>query len=147
MCRAGAADIQANREEFAKRGVSLYVVTSQTAGIDDFKEAVWAGGDVLLDEGEVFKLALGGKKYQNRWLMTLSVIRRITASASLGAKFDDLNEKSAMLGGAILVNKDGVIFAEAETSGFVYPTAATLLSTLDGSNSCEKATPATADTM
>ena len=132
MCRAGAADIHARRNEFLNRGVRVCVVTSQPTGIDEFKEAVWQGGEVLLDEGETFKKALGGQAYKNRWLLRPTVIRRILKVISLfGTNVGDLNEKSSMLGGAMIVNKAGVLFAEAETSGFIYPSAETLLHTLD----------------
>jgi len=130
-----------------QRGVRLSVVVSQDTGIDDFVEAVWKGGEVLIDDGEIFKKALGGETYKNRWLLNPMVIRRIFQVAGLGTRTDDLNEKSNMLGGAMIVSKDGIHFAQAETSSFVYPSADTLLQALDAAKiSCSpRATPSTAE--
>ena len=122
----------------------LAVVTSQSVGIDEFKEAVWPSDDVLLDEDEVFKKALGGQTYKNRWLLNPAVIARIFKVRSFGAQVDDLNDKSTMLGGAMIVTKEGVAYAEAETSSFVYPSASELLAALDSSSSVA-CTPSTSD--
>lgn len=117
-------------------------MTSQTIGIEDFQTAVWHDGEVLVDEGETFKKALGGEEYKNRWLLSPAVIRRIIQATGFGSQMDDLNDKSKMLGGAMLVSKKGVLFAEAETSSFAYPSAKKLLDALDAGVSC---TPSTAD--
>ena len=115
----------------------MSAVTSQPAGIDEFKEAVWQGGEVLLDESETFKKALGGQMYKNHWLLSPAVIRRIfQVQDRFGIQTSDLNKKSNLLGGVMIVNKDGVLFAEAETSGFIYPSADTLLRALDPAASC-----------
>lgn len=119
-------------------------MTSQPTSIDDFMAAVWKDGEVVIDEEEVFKKALGGQVYKNRWLLAPSVIRRIFATAGFGTKTDDLNEKSKMLGGAMIVNKQGVLFAEAETSGFTYPSADTLLAALTKPPEAQ-CTPSTTD--
>jgi len=145
LCRAGAADIHAHRAEFAQRGVRLTVVTSQPAGIEEFKTAVWPTDEILVDEDETFKKALGGEKYKNRWLLSPAVIARIFKVKGFGSQFDDLNDKSTMLGGAMIVNGEGVIFAEAETSGFVYPSAAELLSALDSRAPTLSCTPSTTE--
>ena len=74
---------------------------------------------------------LGGEKYKNRWLLSPDVIRRMFTVTGFGSQMDDLNDKSTMLGGAMIVSKQGVVFAEAETSGFTYPSAAKLLEALE----------------
>ena len=43
---------------------------------------------------------------------------------------DDLNAKSNMLGGVVVMSKEGVVYAEAESSSFAYPTADAVLSAL-----------------
>jgi len=111
--------------------VRLIAVASQSVGVEEFKDAVWPTDEVLLDEDETLKKALGGQKYKNRWLLSPRVIARIFRVLRYGSKVDDLNEKSKTLGGVMIVNQAGIIFAEAETSKFVYPSAKALLRALD----------------
>ena len=124
--------------------MKLAVVTSQLTGVEEFKAAVWPSDDILLDEEETFKKALGGQTYKNRWLLNPAVIARLFKAKGFGSQMDDLNDKSTMLGGAMIATKDGVLFAEAETSGFVYPSASELLAALDASSSVD-CTPSTLD--
>jgi len=95
---------------------------------------VWPTDEVLLDEDETFKKALGGQKYKNRWLLSPQVIARIIRVLRYGSKVDDLNEKSKMLGGVMIVNQAGLVFAEAETPKFLYPSARALLRALDSAS-------------
>jgi len=122
------------------------VVTSQPLGIPEFVSSVWQDGEVFVDEAETFKKALGGQKYKNRWLLSPAVIRRIFASMGFGSFTGDLNEKSTMLGGAMIVGRQGVLFSQTETSGFVYPKADVLLAALDSATDSAACVPETQST-
>lgn len=124
-------------------------MSSQTIGADDFLASAWPDGELLIDEEETLKKALGGQQYKNSWLLKPSVILRIAGVRKFGSAMDDLNDKSNMLGGVIVVGKEGVLYAEAESSSFSYPAADDVLAALRASpsrapTSCE-ATPAQAE--
>lgn len=97
----------------------------------------------------MLKKALGGQVYKNSWLLKPSVLLRIAGAKKFGAQMNDLNDKSNMLGGVIVVGKDGVVYAEAESSSFTYPTAESVLAALPASptslQSCAASTPAQAE--
>jgi len=114
-------------------------------GAEDFISSVWTGGAVLIDEEESFKKALhGGQQYKNSWLLKPSVLLRIMGVKKFGSAMNDLTDKTNMLGGVILMGKDGVLHAETETTRFAYPAAETLLSALKASSGIA-CTPAQAD--
>lgn len=124
------------------------MVAAQDTGAEDFLSAVWPGGELLIDEDESFKKALGGTQYRNSWLLKPSVILRIAGVKRFGTSMDDLNAKSNMLGGVVVMGKDGVVYAEAESTSFAMPKADAILSALRAasSSSSEPAcTPAQAE--
>ena len=82
----------------------MVVVSAQATGAEDFIEAVWQGGELFVDEDEAFKKALGGLPYKNRWLFKPSVLARLGSVVGNGRDFSDLNDKSQMLGGTMVVD-------------------------------------------
>ena len=75
--------------------------------------------------------ALGGRAYKNSWLLKPSVILRIAGTRRFGASMGDLNAKSSMLGGVVVMSSGGeVVYAEAESSSFAMPSADSVLSAL-----------------
>lgn len=126
----------------------LTVVTGTEVGAQDFIDNVWKGGEVLLDEEEVFKRALGGEVYKNRWLLKPSVLRNAKSfSSQNGFNFEDLKgpaaEKTQMLGGTLVISKEGEVLHEfRETKEFHNGDAQDLLNAVTGRTA---ATPSQAE--
>lgn len=94
---------------------------------DDFKSAAWQEDDLYIDEENILKKALGGRMYSNWWLLKPSVIAAIIRARVLGSSTNDINEKTSMLGGTIVVRDSEVIFHHAEDSSFGYADPETIL--------------------
>lgn len=127
MCRGAAKDLADRRNDFAAKGVKLIAIGSVETGAEDFKAAVWPEDSLYIDDENAFKMMLGGKQFKNSWLLSFSVIRRIFRTKHLGARQDDMNEKTSYLGGTIVVRDSDVIFKQTENSSFAYATADELL--------------------
>lgn len=97
------------------------MVSGTDIGSQEFLDAVWKGGELYIDDDELFKRALGGEKYKNRWLLKPSVLRNLAAfTRSNGALMNDVSsEKTQMLGGTMVFNAKGELLHEyRETSSF-----------------------------
>ena len=123
----------------------MVVVSAQATGAEDFIEAVWQGGELFVDEDEAFKKALGGLPYKNRWLFKPSVLARLGSVVGNGRDFSDLNDKSQMLGGTMVVDRSGVLFANPESESFAHAEVDEVLEAMRAGNVA--ATPATHDEM
>lgn len=75
---------------------------------------------MYIDDENGFKQALGGVSFSNFWLMKPSVIARIIRARVLGSSMDDLNDKTSILGGTIVVKNSQVVFHQREGSSFNY---------------------------
>ena len=122
----------------------MVVVSAQATGAEDFIEAVWQGGELFVDEDEAFKKALGGLPYKNRWLFKPSVLARLGSVVGNGRDFSDLNDKSQMLGGTMVVDRSGVLFAKPESESFAH---AEVDEVLEAMRAAVAPTPATRDEM
>ena len=79
------------------------------------------------------KKALGGRAYKNYWLLRPSVVRHLVSYASrFGTGTSDvLHEKTNLLGGTLVLSKEGKVVHEfRETSSFYQGEAADLTLTL-----------------
>ena len=121
----------------------MVVVSAQATGAEDFIEAVWQGGELFVDEDEAFKKALGGLPYKNRWLFKPSVLARLGSVVGNGRDFSDLNDKSQMLGGTMVVDRSGVLFAKPESESFAHAEVDEVLEAMRAGNVAP--TPATRD--
>ena len=134
------------REELWAAGISrMVVVSAQATGAEDFIEAVWQGGELFVHEDEAFKKALGGLPYKNRWLFKPSVLARLGTVVGNGRDFSDLNDKSQMLGGTMVVDRSGVLFAKPESESFAHAEVDEVLEAMRAGNVAP--TPATHDEM
>lgn len=118
-----------SRSDFEAKGVTLAAVSSQAQGAEDFRAAAWPA-PVYLDEADAFKQALGSPNFSNWWLLKPSVIRGIISGSKYGTDMSDLNAKTSVMGGVILVGPSGVAFSRVEGSEFQMPAAAEILSAL-----------------
>ena len=123
----------------------MVVVSAQATGAEDFIEAVWQGGELFVDEDEAFKKALGGLPYKNRWLFKPSVLTRLGSVVGNGRDFSDLNDKSQMLGGTMVVDRSGVLFAKPESESFAHAEVDEVLAAMRAG--AVAPTPATHDEM
>ena len=98
-----------------------------------------------VDEDEAFKKALGGLPYKNRWLFKPSVLARLGSVVGNGRDFSDLNDKSQMLGGTMVVDRSGVLFAKPESESFAHAEVDEVLEAMRAGNVAP--TPATHDEM
>lgn len=108
----------------------LSVVSGTDLGAQEFIDAAWQGGELFVDDEEIFKRALGGEKYKSRWLLKPSVMRKaVSFTKSAGASMADVtHEKTQMLGGTLIVDCDGQVLHEfQETTTFHNGDAQTLL--------------------
>ena len=81
------------------------------------------------------KKALGGRAYKNYWLLRPSVVRHLVSYASrFGAGTSDmLHEKTNLLGGTLVLSKEGKVVHEfRETSSFYQGEASDLLAAVWG---------------
>lgn len=81
---------------------------------------MWSEDEIYIDDENSFKQALGGKAYRNVWLMKPSVIAAIVRARILGMSQVDLNSKTSILGGTIVVKDGQVVFEQREGSSFNY---------------------------
>lgn len=119
------------RADFEAKGIRLVAIGSIPDNAEAFKTAVWEPDDVYVDEGDVFKTALGGGKYKNWWLAKPSVIAAIVRALSYGGAQDDLNAKTSTMGGTVLVKDSKVLFSKVESSSFGYASPDEVLKALE----------------
>jgi len=124
------------RADFEEAGVKMAVVSAIDTGAQDFLDTVWTGGDLYIDSEMAFKKALsGGREYSNIWLLRPSVLfNAVRFSRSQGSQTNDLTDpKTKLLGGALVVSKEGkVLYQSSEGSNFSPGSAADILSAVTG---------------
>ena len=141
-----APQLLERREELSAAGIQrMVVVSAQATGAEAFIEAAWQGQELFIDEDEAFKRALGGLPYKNRWLFKPSVLARLGSVVGNGRDFSDLNDKSQMLGGTMVVDRSGVLFAKPESESFAHAEVDEVLEAMRAGNVAP--TPATRDEM
>ena len=120
------------------------MVSGTDIGSQDFLDAVWKGGELYIDDDEIFKRALGGEKYKNRWLLKPSVLKNLVGyTKANGQATNDLSsEKTQMLGGTMVFSAKGELLHEYhESSSFDNGSGQALLEVVQGK------TPATTPTQ
>ena len=108
----------------------MTIVAGTDIGVEDFLENAWKGGEFFVDEEESVKRSLGGRAYKNWWLLRPSVARHLASyMRQFGhSEADLMHEKTTMLGGTLVLSKDGEVLHEyRETSTFDNGSAADLL--------------------
>lgn len=110
------------RPAFEKAGARLAVVSATEQGAEDFKSAVWAEGELYIDEDQSFKKALGERNVSLwRALMPSVVMRalKILRSKNTGQSTDDVSDKKTqLLGGTFVVKEGAVVYVHYETANF-----------------------------
>ena len=99
------------RAEFEAAGARLTVVASTDVGAPEFMEEVWKGGELFIEEAETIKQALGGGAVKNYWLLRPSVLRHLASNVGrFGSGTSDvLHEKTKLLGGTLVLSKEGKV--------------------------------------
>ena len=95
-------------------------MSAQDVGAQEFIDAVWPNGELYIEEEEIFKKALGGGPYKNRWLLKPSVLKdaaRFFKSYGMSTA-DVLDKKTQTLGGTFVVLDGEVVFSHQETTTF-----------------------------
>jgi hypothetical protein len=125
------------RSEFEAAGARLTIVAGTDVGAPEFMEEVWQGGELWVDDEEKVKKALGGRAYKNYWLLRPSVMRHaLSYVGRFGTGTSDLlHEKTNLLGGTLVLSKEGKVVHEfQETSSFYQGEAADLLAAVNSLN-------------
>lgn len=125
------------RAEFEAAGARLTVVASTDVGAPEFMEEVWKGGELFIEEAETIKQALGGGAVKNYWLLRPSVLRHLASNVGrFGSGTSDvLHEKTKLLGGTLVLSKEGkVVHQFQETTSFYQGSAADLLAAVTSLN-------------
>jgi len=131
------------RPQFEDAGARLVVITADPSGAQAFKDSVWKGGDIYIDEDEGTKRALGGKEYKNWWLLRPSVLLNIVAYVRKFGTFtgDAQSPKAQMLGGTVVIKDGEVVHVHRETSNFYNGDAKVLLNAVMGRTLTEGVSP------
>jgi hypothetical protein len=136
FCRKFAVELMKRKGDFESTGARLIVIVSQEQGAEAFSLVSWKGGEVYIDEAERFKHRLGSRLSDHAHLLEPKVMySAVEAAIAYGASFDDINNKSSLLGGELVVTRDqGIVFEYRETARFAHANVDTLL------DECRKAT-------
>ena len=132
------------RPQFDEAGARLVVVSAVDTGAQEFKDAVWPGGELWIDDDEAFKKALGGTPYKLWWLLKPSVLKQMVGYARKygTATADNVDPKTQLLGGTFVVKDGEVVHVHRETSTFDNGSAKELLAAVVGKQVSElPATP------
>ena len=123
------------RDRFTELGVRVVIVADQDEGAQAFLDVVTGGADgaeaeLYIDDGALFKAAMGGRQVSNWWLLKPSVAMRVLSLARLfGNDSGDINRKASVMGGEILVGAgdSGVLAEWPENSKFGHASLEELL--------------------
>jgi hypothetical protein len=131
LCKSQGKLLSDRREEFTARGIKLIGISAVPDNIEEFRANAWPDDDLYIDEGLVFKEALGGRDFKNRWLLNPKVILAIAKNWFLGNQSNDMNEKTNKMGGTIVVKDQAVVLSQAEGSDFGYASPETIFSSVE----------------
>lgn len=100
-------------------GVKLVAVASDQADASDFAENVWKGEELYFDATQNMKVAMGEHKVNNwRVLQPTVLFRAIGSAFSVGSKSSDINERTNLRGGELIVHNGAIVYERPEGRNF-----------------------------